>query len=123
MSKLFIFTFSCFAFVVSCSNFTAKNQRGLVPQPPIVTDQNMCSRACDNLTKLKCPESQPIKLARRCSPQTKCDSGQSCVNGNCTVPCVTFCIQTQNVGVWLNPSCVANIRTCNDIDACTVTKK
>jgi hypothetical protein len=43
----------------------------------------------------------------------KCSSA-----GKCTVSCVDFCIDVENHGIWLDPACVANIKTCEQISNC-----
>lgn len=59
-----------------------------------------CKDACDNLAKLGCPEAEPTK------------KGQTCVE---------VCKDTEAAGanVTLNPGCVANMKSCDEIDSCT----
>lgn len=91
----------------------------VTPQPPVITDQDKCQAACDNLKHLGCVEGQPIDMHTPCTADNQCGTGQACsALGTCMTPCVTFCVDTENNGVWLDPVCVAGITKCSDIDSC-----
>lgn len=91
----------------------------VTPQPPVVVDQDKCQAACDNLKALGCFEGQPIDMHTKCLINAECGVGQTCsALGTCITPCVTFCVDTENQGVWLDPACVATITACNQIDNC-----
>lgn len=65
------------------------------PHPPTDTDQ--CPAACEHLRELGCPEGDPL------------EDGTTCEK---------FCIDTQEAGHGLNPTCVKDITSCEEIDNC-----
>ena len=67
------------------------------PIPHIPPDTAQCSAACENLRAIGCEEGEPL------SDGTSCEK---------------FCVDTQNSGHWLNPTCVKDITSCDDIEAC-----
>lgn len=69
------------------------------PTPPAPPDTDKCAAACANMTKLKCDLAEPITMP-----------------GGNTVTCEQFCRDTQNQGVPLNPTCVATVTSCADVD-------
>jgi len=93
--------------------------RLVTPQPLAITDQKLCQSACDNLTRLNCEEAKPIEMKTTCSVDNNCDRG-TCVSGKCYTNCVTFCIDTENAGVWLDPNCVAHMSSCDQIESCPI---
>jgi hypothetical protein len=69
--------------------------------PPVAIEPDgteFCAEACARLNDLGCAEGQPL------SDGTSCE---------------VFCIQTQEKGHPLNPSCVAEISSCDEISLCT----
>jgi hypothetical protein len=66
------------------------------PHPP--TDTDMCAPACARMRELQCPEAAPL------------DDGTTCEE---------FCVQTQMRGHGLNPTCIAQIKTCQGVTECT----
>ncbi len=61
-------------------------------------DDDACGRACRRLTTLGCPEAEPT------------DAGATCV---------AVCRDAEASGVVsLEPECVANVASCDDIDSC-----
>jgi len=88
--------------------------------PPVVTDQNKCGSACAHIGPqgLNCEEGKPIDMKKPCVNTAGCSSGQTCEVGTCTTSCEQFCIATENQGVWLDPTCVATITSCDQIDSC-----
>lgn len=64
------------------------------PQPP--ADTHMCGPACDRMASLGCPEGAPL------------DADTSCEK---------FCVVTQEAGHALNPTCLASISTCGEIES------
>lgn len=65
------------------------------PHPPEDTDK--CPAACERLRELGCPEGEPL------------EDGTTCED---------FCIQTQDEGHALNPTCVMEIDSCEEIESC-----
>jgi len=76
------------ALVISC---------GPKPLPNVPPDTDQCAAACEHLRELGCEEGKPL------------EDGTSCEK---------FCEDTQNSGHWLNPTCVKDIMSCSEIDAC-----
>jgi hypothetical protein len=93
-----------------------------VPQSNVpnvnIQDVSNCEKACVTLTQLNCDESKPIELEVKCTTPADCLPMQSCVLGHCNVTCLSFCAYTQNAGVDLGLTCVASIRTCEQIESC-----
>lgn len=71
-------------------------------QPVEPNDTHMCAAACTRMVDLGCPEGDPL------------DDGTSCKK---------FCEITQRRGHALNPSCLAEITSCGEIDACSVNRR
>lgn len=98
----------------------------VVPHPPVVTDQSHCSEACDNLKRLGCPEGYPIDMKESCKVDRDClglngkpDPIQTCsAAGGCMVSCLNFCTEVENAGVWVDPACVAQVQTCDEVSEC-----
>ena len=90
----------------------------ITPMPPTVTDQDQCTPACVHLRELNCDEGKPIDMKKSCYTDHDCDSHQDCLFGRCTVPCEDFCRATENEGVFLDPTCVVKITSCDQIDSC-----
>src|ERR1700758_950751 len=44
----------------------------ITPAPPIVTDQDACAAACQNLQALGCHEAQPVVIMRACVMDGDC---------------------------------------------------
>ena len=86
-------------------------------QPEVIVDSDMCMLACENIgqKKLNCEEGMPIELY-----EGACKSG---IDELTCVSCKKFCIDTQSTGVWLQPSCVATIKSCADIEKCQMINK
>jgi len=97
----------------------------ITPQPPVVTDQAMCPLACEHIgpTGLKCEEGNPIDMKKACNDTADCMKGAECFAKKCIVSCTQFCIDTENVGVWLDPGCVAGVTSCNEIETCPMPVK
>lgn len=72
------------------------------PMPVTPTDSDMCPAACNRMAELKCPEAQPL------------------ADGT---DCVTFCLRTQSAGHSLNPTCLATIDSCEQIEKCSVNRE
>jgi hypothetical protein len=87
--------------------------------PASVPDTEYCAAACEHIGSddagLSCEEGKPIEMQ-----QGGCDAG---VNDTTCVSCVKFCYDTQQQGVWLNPKCVVNIKSCDQIDNCQEAKR
>lgn len=65
------------------------------PTPVEPPDTSDCPAACERLQELGCPEGEPLS------------DGTTCVE---------FCIETQQRGHALNPSCVRTITRCSELD-------
>lgn len=93
---------------------------GVTPVPPVIVDQSDCQAACDNLNHLNCDDGKDIDMKLECANNSECSPGQNCspVTKTCVAPCLTFCIDTENKGVWLDPKCVAQITSCDQIENC-----
>ena len=70
---------------------------------PVPVDNDMCQPAEDNLLKLGCKDSRGELLG---GPNK---SG---------VPFHECCVNTQNAGVGLKPTCLAKITDCKEVDSC-----
>lgn len=70
---------------------------GPKPTPHIPDDTHMCADACENLRALGCQEGEQL------------EDGSSCES---------FCVETQDSGHALNPTCVSQIQACSEIESC-----
>lgn len=71
------------------------------PRPtPVPTDNEWCDLAENRLTELNCPESQPTKKG---------------------IHFGAFCRELQSKGIAINPKCLAEIKSCAEVDICTGT--
>ncbi len=109
------------AAVTSCLTIGCR-EKPVTPMPPIVTDQAACPNACSNLRKLGCEEAQPIETNVSCIVDSQCGRGAVCSAGVCLVSCEKFCVDTEDRGVWLDPTCVARVSSCSMIDSCPTAK-
>jgi len=98
MKKLMLMCLALLVMAPDCGPGTGPNPPP-VPPPPVPPDTEQCVNACANLTKLKCPEADPIKMS----------------DGS-VVTCEQFCRETQGQGVYLNPACVAGVKTCGEVE-------
>jgi hypothetical protein len=89
----------------------------ILPAPPEVIDADMCKPACDHLKELGCEEGEPVDTGEDCPPGMGCKDA-SCIEGVCMVTCERFCEETEKNGVWLNPTCVVNVASCDKIETC-----
>lgn len=102
MKKILLVMLSSIITLNACSGCNEKEY--VPPKPtPVVTDTEYCKPAEQHLKELKCIPSD--------KPYTK--KGLSFEQ---------FCHQTQDNGIYLNPRCLANISSCEEIDYCTGTK-
>lgn len=69
--------------------------QGIPRVRPLPTDTASCRTACDHLETLDCDEGKPLE------------------NGT---TCTKFCEDTQNSGHALNASCVANVKSCKEVE-------
>lgn len=96
--------------------------------PPVITDQDSCAAACENLKRLGCKEGLPVDMGTMCKFDTDCldvygaiDTLQTCsALGSCMTVCTNFCHATEDHGVWLDPVCVSKVQTCDAIDSCPI---
>ena len=71
------------------------------PTPtPVPTDTEYCDLAENHLTELNCVEGQPTKKG---------------------VHFGALCRELQNKGIAINPKCLAEIKSCAEVDVCTAT--
>lgn len=89
---------------VGCPNISPQP----VPIPAVINDTDKCGPACKHIgpSELNCEEGMPGKFA---------DGG--------TYTCEEYCVNAQSnehINVWLNPSCVVNVKTCNEIESCAI---
>ncbi len=71
------------------------------PRPtPIPTDVEMCDLAEKHLLELGCPEGRPTKRG---------------------TPFSMVCRELSAAGIFANPKCLANVRSCAEVDVCTGT--
>lgn len=109
--KNIIFLICSFFIINGCNQFAT-------PNPTKLTDQNECIPACANLQKLGCEEGLPIRTRVACVTSSDCPNGQSCAGDVCTVSCAQFCIESENNGIWLQPTCVSHISSCTQVQDC-----
>lgn len=96
------------------------------PHPVTVTDQGNCPAACGRLKALGCPEANPIDMHGQChvdadclGPDARPDPFQTCsAAGTCMETCTNFCVETEDNGVYLDPTCVANVMSCAEVNTC-----
>lgn len=72
------------------------------PMPITPSDSDMCPAACKRMAELQCPEAEPL------------------ADGT---DCTTFCLRTQSAGHSLNPTCLATIDSCEQIEKCSVNRE
>jgi len=77
--------------------FSCGGQFDVVPTPHVPTDTPNCASACAHLNELKCEEGKPLEDGTTCE---------------------AFCINTQNSGHALNPTCIMKITKCDEINTC-----
>ena len=93
---------ACMVFVLACSS-----QQIPKPTPVIPTDTSSCDDGCKHLqtltdprdNKLSCMEARPLQLP----------SGD-------TESCTDYCVDRQNSGRSLHPSCWITLTSCLDIE-------
>ncbi len=73
----------------------------VAPHPtPVPTDVEMCDAAEVHLIALGCPEGQPTKRGTRFAD---------------------ICRELSAAGIFPNPRCLANVKSCSEVDVCTGT--
>ena len=72
------------------------------PMPIDPGDTDQCLAACTRMESLGCPEGAPLP------------DGTTCVK---------FCVDTQTAGHAMNPTCLAKIESCSEIEACSVNRE
>ncbi len=71
------------------------------PTPtPVPTDTEWCDLAENHLTELNCVEGQPTKKG---------------------IHFGAFCRELQANGIYINPRCLAEVKSCAEVDVCTHT--
>ena len=85
-------------FVVTLVACGASNQVEPVRPTPVDTDVSMCDAAEAHLIALGCPDGQPTKRGERFGD---------------------VCRELQRAGIFINPRCLANVKSCAEVDACT----
>jgi hypothetical protein len=82
------------------------------PRPtPVPVDTDMCSAAEQHLQQM-CNSDQTAN-AYCCAVVAPTKKGKTFTQ---------FCEAKQNEGVFLNPKCVSEVKSCGDIDSCTGSK-
>jgi len=93
-----------FAFVIALANNACPPSVATNPVPPhptpIVVDVDMCDAAEAHLIALGCPEGQPTKRGTRFAD---------------------ICRELSAAGIFPNPRCLSTIKTCVEVDVCTMT--
>lgn len=78
---------------------------------PVPTDTALCPTADQHLTQL-C-KADPVKNKYCCDVVAPTKKGKNFTQ---------VCIEKQNEGLFLNPRCLAQVTSCDQIDVCTKTK-
>lgn len=91
------------ALVINCGSTTVQSH-----PTPVVTDTAMCVTADQHLASLCSADSS--KNAYCCLVDALTKKGKNYTQ---------FCIEKQNEGVFLNPRCISQVTSCDQIDACT----
>lgn len=73
------------------------------PNPPVDTDK--CGEMCDHLKKLGCEEGEDLYNNDLPGP-----------NGEPNQSCADNCKELQDKGFFVNPRCVAQVKTCEEIE-------
>ncbi len=82
---------------VSCGSSSKPNP--VPPRPtPVVVDVDLCDSAEAHLIALGCPEGQPTKRGLRFGD---------------------VCRELSAAGIFPNPKCLANVKSCVEVDVCT----
>lgn len=85
---------------------------GEPPKPtPVVTDTDQCGAAEQHLHDLCVVDAVKNNYCCQIVAPTKKGKGYT-----------QFCQEKQSQGVFLNPKCVANVTSCDQIDSCTNSK-
>lgn len=96
MKKILLFCL----FLIGCPITPMEHPAPARPTPQ-VKDTNYCSLAEKHLKQLGCEEAKPLK------------DGTTFTQ---------FCEATQGNGVFLNPKCLSQIKSCSEVDSCTFSK-
>lgn len=75
------------------------------PEPPTPPDTNLCGKMCDHLAKLGCEEGQSVYDIDTPGPPDVPN-----------VTCAAFCERLQKNGVFVNPKCVLDVKSCEEIE-------
>lgn len=86
----------CMLSMVFLQGATCQSRPPPIPIEPF--DTHNCAAACMRLQDLGCPEGLPL------------EDGTTCTR---------FCIETQQSGHALNPTCVMTMSSCAELAACT----
>lgn len=70
------------------------------PRPPVLTDTHLCAAACEHIKD--------------------CDEGKPLPDGT---TCEQLCTHLQDNGVWLQPACVMQVKSCAEIEQCELKKR
>ena len=102
--KKFILCFIFFNIIAGC------NQGATIahPNPSVIDDTDKCVDADQHLAQLCAVDSE--KNSYCCATESPTKKGKTFTQ---------FCIEKQNEGVWLNPTCLSTITSCDQIDVCT----
>ena len=87
--------------VQNCSNTGVTSNAPLKQPTPVVTDTEYCDLAQTHLLQLKCEEGNPTKKGKSFS---------------------IVCRETQTNGIFINPKCLSQITSCDQVNTCTHSK-
>lgn len=76
-----------------------------VPAPKPAPDSDLCEDMCNYLTQLGCEEAQPLYDSELPGPR-----------GIPNETCVQWCVKQQAKGLYLNPRCVMQAKSCLEIE-------
>lgn len=94
MSTVFAIFLALAATAVGCAQSVPPN-----PAPVIPTGTESCPGACSRMRTLKCDTAEDITM-----------------KDGSHMTCEDFCVSMQELGVWLNPACVATVTSCEDVE-------
>jgi hypothetical protein len=75
--------------------------------PPPKPDSDLCAKMCEHIGPkgLGCEEGYPVYDSDKPGPKDVPNES-----------CEEFCVITQNNGIFLNPSCVSLVKSCDQIE-------
>lgn len=88
--------------------FTSCNPTQEKPNPPPnpPPDTDLCDRMCLHLVDLRCEEGQAVYNSDKPGPVDV--PNQTCRD---------WCVEMQDKGIFINPRCIALVKTCDEVEA------